>query len=394
MAGCVTPPRIVQVPPPPPPTPVAAFPALVRIPAESLPSFSDDADTASLHTAALASAAYYRMMPPDTLFSLAGDTYSARDLASSMDYLASILESTPNKMQWLARIGSDFAVYQSVGVDPRRTVTFSSYYEPTIHARLQPDTIYRYPLYGRPPDLVNVDLGLFGAQWQGTRLSGRVQGLSLVPYPVRGDIDSGGLLRGKGLEIAWARDPLDIFFLQIEGSGWLDLGKGKMVRIRYDGDNGRRYRSVGQYMIASGRVHARGFDHNALVRYMKRHPQERQDLLNVDERYVFFQIDTSTTSAFAYGNISQPLTAGRSVATDPKVFPKGALAWIDVQAKPPTRRFVLNQDEGGAIQGPGRVDFFAGHGKKAEHLATHFWYPGQLYFLVKKKESPLPPPSK
>lgn len=178
---------------------------------------------------------------------------------------------------------------------------------------------------------------------------------------------------------------MDIFFLQIEGSGWLDLGNGQMVRIRYDGDNGRRYRSLGQYMISSGLVRAKGFDHKALMRYMKRHPKECQDLLNVDERYVFFQIDTSSMSVFAYGNINQPLTAGRSVATDPKIFPKGLLAWIDVQSKPTKRRFVLNQDEGGAIQGPGRVDFFAGHGKKAEQLATHFWYPGQLYFLVKKK---------
>jgi len=347
-----------------------------------MPSFSDDADTTSLHAAARASAAYFRTLPANQMFSLAADTYTAQDLALSMDYLAVLLENSTHRAQWLSRIRSDFALYQSVGVDPHHTVTFSSYYEPTIQGRLMPDPVYRYPMYSRPSDLVKVDLGLFDPRWQGSRLSGRVQNQSLVPYSTRGEIDSDGILKGQGLEIAWAKDPLDIFFLQIEGSGWLDMGHGKTVRIRYDADNGRPYRSVGQYLIASGRVRPKGFDHNALVRYMKRHPRERQELLNVDARYVFFQTDTSTTSVYAYGNISQPLTAGRSIATDPKFFPKGLLAWINLA---PTRRFVLNQDEGGAIQGPGRVDFFAGHGRKAEQLATHFWYPGELYFLVKKR---------
>ena len=118
------------------------------------------------------------------------------------------------------------------------------------------------------------------------------------------------------------------------------------------------------------------------LRYLAGHPKERQALLNVNERYVFFRIDTSTAGAYAYGNIDVPLTPGRSIATDPKLFPKGALAWIDTGT---IKRFMVNQDEGGAIQGPGRVDIFAGHGPKAARFATHLWNKGRLYFLVKKK---------
>lgn len=408
VVGCAT----VPVPPPAPgvavpsATPIANFPSLVRVSSASSPSLTDDADLSDLRRSAEASASYFSGLSSDQRFSLAGDTYTARDMAESMESFVQLLDQKLPPAVFAQRLKDDYNLYQSAGSDGQGLVTFSSYYEPTISARLQPDKKYRYPIYGRPDDLIDVDLGLFNSAYQGARISGRRQGRALVPYYTREDIDSNGVLTQRGLEIAWAKDPLDIFFLQVEGSGWLDLGKGRMVRIRYEGDNGRKFKSVGLYLISSGRVPARGFGHKQLVRYMKKHPEIRQEILNVDERYIFFRIDTSTTSAYAFGNISEPLTPGRSIATDPKVFPRGMLAWISVEASPnrsagasgqavksskrrrsdvPMQRFVLNQDEGGAIQGPGRVDFFMGHGKKAEHFATHFWNPGQLYFLVKRK---------
>jgi membrane-bound lytic murein transglycosylase A len=373
-AGCATAP--VK-----PPVPLTG-PHLIRLAPNDFPSFEDDLDTASLRTAALQSAAYFQSLPQDKIFVLASDTFTARDFAESMNALADLLSASRSRAEWLAEMKSAFQVYQSAGVDPERKVTFSSYYEPTLEARLKKDARFRFPIYGRPDDLVDVDLGLFDPVYEGARVAGRREGRWLVPYHTRADIDSTKALARKGLEIAWAKDPVDIFFLQIEGSGWLDLGGGQSLRIRYDGNNGKKYKSVGQHLIATGRVRARGFGHKEFVRYMARHPKERQALLNVDERYIFFRIDTSTMSAFAFGNIDVPLTPGRSIATDPKLFPKGMLAWIDVSS---LRHFVLNQDEGGAIQGPGRVDVFAGSGPDAERFATHFWYPGRLYFLVKKK---------
>ena len=290
-------------------------------------------------------------------------------------------------------------VYQSVGVDLDRTVVFSSYYEPTIPARAARDDRYKFPLYARPGDLVDADLSLFDSSYQGVRISGHREGRALVPYPARADIDGRKILQHQGLEIAWAKDPLDVLDLQTEGSGWLDFGKGNLTRVRYDGDNGRPYKSVGQYLIATGRIPAKKFNRKTFRSYLAHHPKKRQDLLNVNHRYVFFRIDASTAAPHAYGNIDVPLTPGRSIATDPKIFPKGALAWIEVTERESgragsltpslprstIRRFVLNQDEGGAIQGPGRVDIFAGHGDDAKRMATHLWHKGKLYFLVKPK---------
>jgi membrane-bound lytic murein transglycosylase A len=382
LAGCVTAPPKPAVTAVPVLPPVTRYSALVRLAPQDCPLFEDDLDTASLRTAALQSLAYYQSQPPDQPFILGNDSYTARDLAGSMDFLARFLEAPPPTKTWASAFCDAFAVYQSVGVDLNKTVLFSSYYEPAISARLVKNRVYRYPLYVRPPDLIDVDLGLFDPAYEGARISGRREGKNLVPYPTRSDIDSRNELKGQGLELAWAKDPADILDLQIEGSGWLDLGKGELRRVRYDGNNGRKYRSVGQYLIATGKIPARTFNRKAFLRYLARHPKERQSLLNVNERYVFFRIDTSTASASAYGNIEVPLTPGRSIATDPKLFPKGALAWIDTGTM---RRFMVNQDEGGAIQGPGRVDIFAGHGVSAKTFATHLWNKGKLYFLVKKK---------
>ena len=142
-------------------------------------------------------------------------------------------------------------------------------------------------MYGRPDDLVDVDLGLFSPAYRRARISGRRAGERLIPYYTREEIDSKKQLAGQNLEIAWAKDPADIFFLQIEGSGWLDLGNGKRVRIRNDGKKGRPYRTVGLSLIESGRVHSKGFDHKAFIRYLKEHPKERQAVFNIDPRYVF-----------------------------------------------------------------------------------------------------------
>jgi membrane-bound lytic murein transglycosylase A len=352
------------------------------VPENEIPDFIDDASTDSLKKAALRSAVYFRSQPASQQYQLAADTYTAADMAESLEFLASILE-TPERN---AMIKKDFAVYQSVGKDAARNVTFSSYYEPTVPARLKSDAQFHYPIYGRPKDLIDVDLGLFDAAWQGGRLAGRREGQRLIPYYTREDIDALGALKGQGIEIAWAKDPLDIFFLQIEGSGWLNLGPGQPpMRIRFDGHNGRKYGSVGLCLQQTGRMKKEGFSHASFIRYMHEHPRERQDLLDVNARYVFFKLDVSSTSVDAYGNIDVALTPGRSVATDPKLFPKGLLGWVSIDGKAPIQRFILNQDEGGAIQGPARVDFFAGHGAAEEAFAFQLWNPGKLYFLVRKK---------
>ncbi len=396
ISGCMTAPPKPASLAPPLPAAVSRFSSVVRLEPSSFPKFEDDTDTASLHAAALESFVYYQSLPENQLFVLGQDTYTAQDMIASMAFLSILLENSPDPKDWLPVLQSSFTVYQSVGADPERTVVFSSYYEPAIPARPARDKTYRFPLYGRPPDLVDVDLSQFDPSYQGMHVSGRREGQALLPYPTRSDIDGRKIFQQAGLEIAWAKDPMDVLDLQIEGSGWLDFGNGNLKRVRYDGDNGRRYRSVGQYLISTGRIPAKKFSRKVFRQYMARHPKERQNLLSVNDRYVFFRVDTSTAAPSAYGNINVPLTPGRSIATDPKMFPKGALAWINteraivgkddqIKGKRPLKRFMLNQDEGGAIQGPGRVDIFAGHGADAKSLATHLWDKGTLYFLIKTK---------
>src|SRR5258706_7476716 len=229
--GCVTappkptlplPPPFVTVPVPSPAVPVRG-PALVALEPKDFPDFEDDVDTDSLHAAILQSLAYYQTLPEDQVFALGTDTYTVLDMKVSMTELKELLESAPNRKEWLAGVASNFMVYQSIGADPERTVVFSSYYEPLIPARPARTEKYRFPLYGRPPDLVDVDLSRFDAAYPGAHISGRREGRSLLPYPTRADIDGRQVLAPAGLEIGCAMDPLDVLDLQIEGSGWLDL---------------------------------------------------------------------------------------------------------------------------------------------------------------------------
>src|SRR5262249_7135616 len=154
----------------------------------------------SLHTAALQSLAYYQSLPKDQIFTFGADTYTAQNMAASMDLLRSVLETVSQKSAWLATIRSQFAVYESIGADSDKTVTFSSYYEPSIAVRAERTPPYRFPLYAHPADLIDVDLGRFDPAYQGAHISGRQAGRSLVPYATRSDIDGKKMLQSAGLE--------------------------------------------------------------------------------------------------------------------------------------------------------------------------------------------------
>ena len=198
-------------------------------------------------------------------------------------------------------------------------------------------------------------------------------------------------LAGKDLEILWCSDLVDIHFLQVQGSGKVDLGDGNIVSVLYDGANGWPYKSIGRYLIDTGAMTKENMSMQSIREYLRTHPDQLTTVLNQNPSYVFFRLDTGPS----IGNIGVPLTPGRSIATDSKLFPKGALAFIAAQ-KPviennvikewvPFTRFVLNQDTGGAIKGPGRADVFFGYGAEAELTAGYLQHEGELYFLVRKK---------
>jgi membrane-bound lytic murein transglycosylase A len=323
-----------------------------------------------LADAARRSLVYYHSLPVETSFRVGAERVSAARMAESLEALLKLVDLDPVDFRREAR--RLFKAFRSPG-----PVVFSAYYEHSLDAALERGGDYQFSIYARPPDLVEKDS-------PGGKTVGRYEDGNFVPYLTREEIDSGGALEGKGLEIAWAADPLDVFFLQVQGSGWLRLpGGGKPLRIRFAAHNGRPYVSVGGSMMKKGLLSDGGSAREKLVSYMRRHPEQRQELLNVNPRYVFFRIDRGPDAEFALGSAGVPLTPWRSVAADKTIFPPGALAWMETE-KRTVRRFVLVQDEGGAIKGAGRIDYFVGGGKQAEDFAVRFWAPGRFYILLLK----------
>jgi membrane-bound lytic murein transglycosylase A len=268
---------------------------------------------------------------------------------------------------------------------------FTGYFEPVLSCRVAPDQAYRFPLYRKPDDLIEADLAQFGNGFQKDKLIGRLNGRRLVPYYSREDIDGKKVLDGKGLELLWCSDPLDIYFLQVQGSGKAELGDGNTISVLYDGSNGKPYKSIGKYLIDSGAMTADKMSMQAIKKYLDGRPDKAAEVMNVNESYVFFRIDSGPS----LGSLGVALTPLRSVATDGRLFPKGALGFI-VSEKPviengavirwtPFTRFIVNQDAGGAIKGAGRADIFFGGGADAELTAGNLRHDGELYFLMKKK---------
>ena len=158
----------------------------------------------------------------------------------------------------------------------------------------------------------------------GARRVGRLEGDRLVPYYSRAEIDHKGALRGRGYEIAWTKDPVDNFFLQIQGSGILKLPDGRRLQVGYAGQNGLPYRSIGRLLIEGGKIPREEMSMQRLRRYLAEHPAERDEIMAYNESYVFFRF----LSEGPLGTLEVPVSAGRSIATDLRLFPKGALGFV------------------------------------------------------------------
>lgn len=222
----------------------------------------------------------------------------------------------------------------------------------------------------------------------------RMDGKSLIPYYTREEIVDGKTLEGKGLEIAWLRDALDLAILQIQGSGRVLLPHGDTIRVGYSASNGHPYRSIGRYMLDKGYIEHEDLSLQTIRSFVHDHPGMKERILNVNPSYIFFQL---LDDEGPLGNIGVPLTPGRSIALDDRLLPKGALVFITCQ-KPvlgndgeivewaPFSRFLLNQDTGGVIKGTGRADIFWGSDSYAEIAAGHLKHRGDIYFLVQKPD--------
>ena len=367
--------------------------ALIKIDSSEYPDFFDDMDYDGLENCILGSISYLNRVPPTKTFRFGEDVFNTAHMMRSMEYFLHFIQTKPSKDELIRYIKNNFLVYATEGSDTPGPVLFTGYFEPVLQGSLNKDTEYQFPIYARPDDLTTIDLSLFSQQFKGETIVGRYINQRVVPYYDRKEIEHQGLLEGKVKEIAWLKDRLDLFFLQIQGSGKIYLDNGEIINVHYHGSNGQPYRSIGKLLIDEGKITREEISMQKIRDYLRNHPEEIETVLNYNPSYVFFKVEKDGP----LGSLEVKLTPGRSIALDRRLFPQAGLAFIETN-KPLINgdgtihkwmafsRFVLNQDTGGAIRGPGRADLFWGNGPYAEIAAGYMQEFGKLYFLILKPD--------
>lgn len=267
--------------------------------------------------------------------------------------------------------------------------TFTGYFEPVYRASRTASPAHSGPLYPRPDDLLDVDLGLFREDLKGERIAGRLNGARLVPYPARGEIYDGAL-DGALEPLAWL-DETDLFFLQIQGSGQLVFDDGEVMRVNYAGQNGRAYTAIGRVLRERGLMALEDISMQTIRDWLEAaDPVEARALRAENESYVFFRtLDGADLEAGPIGAQGTPLTAGRSLAVDRRFHVLGAPVFVDIEpvdAAPgePIRKLMIAQDTGGAIRGPVRGDYYWGAGPEAGAIAGRMNAQGRMFVLLPK----------
>jgi membrane-bound lytic murein transglycosylase A len=251
----------------------------------------------------------------------------------------------------------------------------TGYYEPEIAGCRSATAGCQTPLYKRPTDLIEVDLGLFSDTLKGRRIRGKVSGTNLVQYDDRGTITAGSLA-GRGQELAYANDPIELFFLEIQGSGRLRLPDGGIMRVGYDGQNGRDYTGIGKLMKDRGLIQAGSMQD--IMGYLRANPADGIAIMNENKSYVFFR---ELTGAGPLGALGIAVTPEATVATDPTFVPLGAPVLLSMDRAEPNGLWVA-QDTGGAIKGANRFDTFWGAGETARALAGGMSARGSALLLL------------
>jgi membrane-bound lytic murein transglycosylase A len=244
-----------------------------------------------------------------------------------------------------------------VGTPP---ALFTGYYEPELAGSPVRTPRFAWPIYRRPPDLPEA-----------------------TPWYSRQDIDQNGRLRGRGLELAWLEDPVDVYFLQIQGSGRIRMPDGRVIRVGYAGKNNQPYRSIGQELIRRGVFAPHEVSADVIQAWVRRNPVEGRALLNHNPSFVFFRrIDDLDAGAGPIGAMGRSITDLRTVAIDPAFTELGTPVWIETEGAEPMRRLMVAQDTGGAIKGAQRADIFFGTGRTAGLAAGRVRDSGRMVQLL------------
>ncbi len=281
-----------------------------------------------------------------------------------------------------------FQPYQLVQNDGAANGLFTGYYEPLLKGAKQASGQARYPIYGVPPNLLTIELGDLFPELKGKRVRGRLtDDNKVIPYWTREQIEANPS-RMNARTLAWVDDPIELFFLQIQGSGRVQLPDGSRLRVGYADQNGQPYQSIGSVLIKQGALTKDTASMQGIQNWARNNPAKVQALLNANPSYVFFRVlptDPNNPDAGPPGALGVPLTPGRSIAIDPRATPLGAPVWLDTtfpNTNKPMQRLVMAQDTGGAIKGAVRADFFWGFGADAGKEAGRMKQSGQMWTLL------------
>lgn len=266
----------------------------------------------------------------------------------------------------------------------------TGYYEPLLRGSRVRSEKYRVPLYRVPDDLLIVDLASVYPELSKLRLRGKLQGRRVVPYPSRGEITDANPLAGS--ELVWVDDPIEAFFLQVQGSGRVQFENGEMVRVGYGDQNGHPYRSIGRWLVEQGELTLDQASMQGIKSWTERNPARLKELLDRNPSYVFFrELPLGDPQAGPVGALGVALTPGYSLAADTRFVPPGAplvLATTEPTTGAALTRPMLVQDTGGAITGPLRFDFFWGYGAEAGGRAGRQRTEGNAWVLAPKGVNP------
>lgn len=380
-------PQPIEVPPATPETPPASLPPLQKVDIDTVCTpqnclgwdeqlWGKQGDKQALITAIDNSLRYLESNRAIAVY----QTYPIKEITldrvrRSLVRFREVVISSQSAAELQAAVRREFVFYQSIGNDNQGTVKFTAYYEPVYTASRVRTSVYKYPLYRLPKDF---------QKWP-------------KPHPKRIDLEGkNGLLgnrsRLKGLEILWFSNRLEPYMIHIQGSAQIRLTNGQRTSVGYAGGTDYPWTSIGKELAKDGKLPLSGLTMPKLISYFRQNPRQLNNYLPRWERFVFF---AETNGRPATGSLLLPVTAERSIATDKDIMPPGALALIVNSFPYPNRsgklesrlvnRFVLDQDTGSAIKGPGRVDYFMGSGQLAGDRAGISGGNGLLFYLLLKE---------
>jgi membrane-bound lytic murein transglycosylase A len=285
---------------------------------------------------------------------------------------------------------SFFAPHQVINPDGSDTGMVTGYYEPLLRGARKRNGLYQTPLYRAPDDLLTIDMAAVYPELKGMRLRGRLVGNKVLPYPARGEMIESNALAGK--ELLWVDDPIEAFFLQVQGSGRVQLADTKeTVRVAYADQNGHPYKSIGRYLVDKGEMTLDQASAQSIKAWYLSHPSRQQELLNANPSYVFFREEKLTDpNKGPKGSLGVPLTPQRSIAVDTQFVPLGVPVYLSTtqpSKDTPLQRLMMAQDTGGAIKSAVRADYFWGFGADAGEKAGKMKQRGMMWVLLPKLAS-------